>query len=541
MLPPGVDGTAFAAALAAFKEAVGAERVYTSDEDVALYRDAYDVQWGLPGERQVSAAVAPTSVEQVQKVVIAANRYQIPIYPISTGMNLGYGGSSPNYSGSVVVDLKLMNRVIEVDDKRHFAILEPGVSYFDFYRYVQERKLKVWIDCPDPGWGSPVGNALDHGVGYTFGGYRDHFYSHCGLEVVMPTGEIVRTGMGAMPRAETWGEYHYGVGPYIDGLFSQSNMGVVTKMGFHLFPQPEAYRSGTVFVPKRLDLIPLVAEVNALEHSGTIGQPDYGAPLRRLSMDPAVRALMGKAGGPTDAEFDALAADHRLAAWSCQLQFYGAQGVVDASWAYAKERLSAAIPGATFEDGLAYRFPLTREEQQKVPHKPSLGIPNLELFQSRSPMNPKPSEGHVWFSPLIPKSGEAILEAQRVFAEACRGIDVPTLFGGGPAYGPLSLPQTWMYRAFVFITGWPISRMDPQLNQRVYDAVLRLVQIGAEHGWGEYRTPPAFQQQVVQTYSYNDHALLRLQERIKDAIDPNGIIGAGRYGIWPKHLRDRKT
>ena len=87
----------FAAALAAFREAVGEAHVYTKEEDVALYRDAYDVQWGLPGQRQVSAAVAPESLAQVQKVMVAANRYRIPIYPIATGMNLGYGGSAPIY------------------------------------------------------------------------------------------------------------------------------------------------------------------------------------------------------------------------------------------------------------------------------------------------------------------------------------------------------------------------------------------------------------------------------------------------------------
>src|SRR6185312_15624533 len=128
MLPPGVSAEEFSAAIAAFKQAVGEDHVYTSDEDVGLYQDAYDVLWGLPGQRKVSAAVAPISVEQVQKVVVAANRHRIPIYPISTGMDLGYGGSAPNLSGGVVLDLKLMNRVIEVDDKRHFAIVEPGAD-----------------------------------------------------------------------------------------------------------------------------------------------------------------------------------------------------------------------------------------------------------------------------------------------------------------------------------------------------------------------------------------------------------------------------
>ena len=102
----------------------------------------------------------------MQAVVKIANRYKIPIYPISTGRNLGYGGSAPVLSGSVVLDLKRMNRILEVNERNAYALVEPGVSYFDLYRYIQEMGLKLWLDVPDPGWGSLVGNSLDHGAGY---------------------------------------------------------------------------------------------------------------------------------------------------------------------------------------------------------------------------------------------------------------------------------------------------------------------------------------------------------------------------------------
>ena len=133
----------------------------------------------------------------------AANTYSIPIYTISTGKNLGYGGSAPDLSGSVVLDLKRMNRILEVNERNASALVEPGVSYFDLYRYIQEHKLKVWIDCPDPGWGSLIGNALDHGGGYTQTTFRNHFDAHCGMEVVLANGELLRTGMGALPNAQT--------------------------------------------------------------------------------------------------------------------------------------------------------------------------------------------------------------------------------------------------------------------------------------------------------------------------------------------------
>ena len=213
--------------------------------------------------------MAPTTVEQVQAIVRIANEHRIPLYPISTGKNLGYGGSAPNLSGSVVVDLKRMNRILEVDDAARLrARRARRLATSICTATSRSTSLKVWIDCPDPGWGSLVGNALDHGVGYTFGPFRDHFGSHCGMEVVLPNGEVMRTGMGALAgRAELAGLSSTASGRYVDGLFGQGNFGIVTKMGFWLMPEPEAYRAGSCPCRSDATSIPLVDHVNYLEHA----------------------------------------------------------------------------------------------------------------------------------------------------------------------------------------------------------------------------------------------------------------------------------
>src|SRR5260221_2811393 len=138
-LPPGVSAGDFACA--EVEQAVGKPVVFTSDEDLDLYRDAYSPFLHEAEERIASAAVAPSKAEEVQQIVRTANRYRVPLYAISTGKNLGYGGSAPAYSGCVVVDLKRMNRIIEVNETNAFALVEPGVSYFDLYRYIQEHQL----------------------------------------------------------------------------------------------------------------------------------------------------------------------------------------------------------------------------------------------------------------------------------------------------------------------------------------------------------------------------------------------------------------
>src|SRR5690606_12355397 len=121
-LPADVSPANFEAAVDAFRKVVGAEWVFTSDEDVALYRDAYSPVWDEENEIVPSGAVAPASTEEVQAIVRIANRYKLPLYAISTGKTLGYGGSAPNMSGTFIVDLMRMKRVIEVDDRRNFCI-----------------------------------------------------------------------------------------------------------------------------------------------------------------------------------------------------------------------------------------------------------------------------------------------------------------------------------------------------------------------------------------------------------------------------------
>ncbi len=544
--PPGVSPADFATAIGQFEQAIGKEWVFTSDEDVDLYRDAFSAFLGEPEERVASAAVAPDGVEQVQAIVRIANQYRIPIYPISTGRNLGYGGSAPAYSGSVVIDLKRMNRVLEVNEENAYALVEPGVSYFDLYRHIQERGLKVWVDVPDPGWGSPLGNALDRGGGYTRPQFRNHFDAHCGMEVVLPNGELMRTGMGALPGSKTWQQYKSGFGPWVDGLFSQSNFGIVTKMGFWLMPEPEAYFSGTVLAGKRDDLHQMVKLLTFVENSGvTNGLPDTGSPLlgiisiaeqsRSLAIDepaqkedPELLALRDKAEAGQHEQLEAYGARHGLAYWSFTLKFYGPAKAIAAQWEFCKEKFSV-IPGVRFKDGELIRFPL-KTPMNDPAHLPEFGMPSLNLFSigARSSINPTPTHGHMWFSPIIPRTAEAIFEANALFSAAAREFNLPML--------RFSLPACYWERAFVFIFAFPVST-DIESNRKNRAAFHRLIELAAAKGWGEYRTAPAYQDAIMKTYSFNNHALLRFHETLKDAVDPNGILSAGRYGIWPKHLR----
>lgn len=86
------------------------------------------------------------------------NHANIPVWTVSRGKNLGYGGPAPVVSGSVVLDLHRINRIIEVNEEMAYAVVEPGVTFTDLYNYCVTHKLKVWPSTASLGWGSVIGN-----------------------------------------------------------------------------------------------------------------------------------------------------------------------------------------------------------------------------------------------------------------------------------------------------------------------------------------------------------------------------------------------
>ncbi len=227
-------------ALAAFvtqvRAELGEDAITLADETLARYGEHT-----LPAPDQPPGAVAyPACTQDVQKLVLAANQHKIPLFPISAGQNIGLGSKSPVRPGQVIVDLgRHMNRVIEVNDTLGYCVVEPGVSFQAMHDELQRRGSKLMMSpTAGPPQGSLLGNALDKGGGG--GAAGDHFGMSCGMEIVLGNGEIIRTGDGSLdsPEQLNWHVSKYSFGPALDGLFTQSNYGIVTRMGMWMMPRP---------------------------------------------------------------------------------------------------------------------------------------------------------------------------------------------------------------------------------------------------------------------------------------------------------------
>ena len=150
------------------------------------------------GDRPPAGVVYPGTTADVQAIVRAANKHDVALFPISTGNNIGLGSRSAPASGQVVVDLgRRMNRILDVDEKLAFAVVEPGVSYQMLYDELVRRGNRLMLDVTSgPPQGGMIGNALDKGAGYS--PYFDHFGFSCGIEIVLGNGEVLRTGDGSL-------------------------------------------------------------------------------------------------------------------------------------------------------------------------------------------------------------------------------------------------------------------------------------------------------------------------------------------------------
>jgi 4-cresol dehydrogenase (hydroxylating) len=422
-------------------------------------------------------------------------------------------------SGSVVLDLSRMNRILEVNEKFGYALVEPGVSYFDLYNYIQSRGLNLWLDVPDPGWGSVVGNALDHGVGYT--PYGDHFMMQCGMEVVLATGEVVRTGMGALPGNNTWQLFKYGFGPYMDGIFTQSNFGVVTKMGIWLMPDPGGYRPYMITFEREEDIEQVIEILRPLRLGNII---QNAATIRSLVLDAAIsstRSQYYKGNGPIpDSVAREIMADQQIGMWNFCGALYGPPAITDVLWGAIRGAFSS-VPGAKFY------FPEDRKRRPDILiHRAETmrGIPKLTEFNF---LNWAGGGGHVGFSPVSPTTGADAIKQYRMVSSRVRefGFDYMGLLAIG-------------FRELHHVTVIVYDKMNLDERRKLDELFKVLVKEAADAGYGEYRTHIRYMDTIAGTYSWNDHSLLKMQQTIKDALDPKGILAPGKSGIWPKHLRN---
>jgi len=224
---------------------------YVSNEPEETYIYSHDL--GTIEPRSVDYVVMPRTTEEVQKIVKLANRDKIPLVPMGSGLNLN--GLTIPLRGGIVVDLRRMDRILEVNEKSRYAIIETGVTEGKLKAYLERHHPDLQHSIPHaPPTATIVANALVHGQGQLAQLYGFHSDMLNGLEVVLPTGDLCKIGSCSLS------PYWFSSGaplPDLTGLFAGwfGTTGIVTKASFKLYPKPKL-KDIIVLMLQETDLVP---------------------------------------------------------------------------------------------------------------------------------------------------------------------------------------------------------------------------------------------------------------------------------------------
>lgn len=414
VLPPGVTRYAFDAAILQYMAIVGHEQVLQGDA-LTEYIDPYEVREAEGKRKMPSAAVRPKNIEELKKVLKVSNEYSIPMWTFSRGKNLGYGGPAPRVNGSIALDLHRMNKIIEVNGEFSYAVVEPGVTFTDLHEYCVKHKLKVMPSVPSLGWGSVIGNTVDRGTGFT--PTATHHQHICGLEAMLADGDLVRTGQFAISGSPSAHLSKFTFGPSIEGLFLQSNLGIVTKLGIWLTPAPQAYMSCSFNMPDFEDVETIINVFGPLRRDGLLPNTVYCSNIVEwLGMTGKREEYWPRPGPMPDWRIKELQNEIGFGYWNCKFGLYGARDVIQAHFNEIKKIIEKQAPKGRLNGELFSAKDGELLDAASVPEPHGgfyLGIPSLWSLPMVKFNLPKDGGGigaHYDYSPIIPASGKAVLE-----------------------------------------------------------------------------------------------------------------------------------
>ncbi len=528
---------------------VGAAFVLDSDEMCEVHS-----RTTLPFHKTCAAIVYPASAAEIQRILQVATDFDLKVWPFGRGNNWGYGTKNALYERGIIMVLERMNRILEVNEELGFAVIEPGVSQKELNDHLKATKSRLWADCTDSTpHGSVLGNAIERGYGYT--PYGDHFGQLCGLEVALPSGEIIRTG-GEHGLASTWNTFKWGSGPYVEGLFSQSNFGIVVKAGIWLMPAPESFKMFSFelekpeHLPSVIDGLRELALERALQcHTHMVNDFQMLSLLR-----PYPYEMLDGATYLSEERMSRLRRELRIARWSLIGGTYGTKGQVRTNSKRISEVLGKYGRIEFFDQkkiDMVQRLVMLLDDKSRgraasianalknlVSSKPKevmallpdvssilRGEPNERIVRSAyfkgsnargdEPNPARDGCGLMWLALALPATGGKAQELLGLVRPIYRkhGLDFSGCF-------TMMNPRTMMFLMGIFF------RQDSDdESKRALELYEELRAAAKVAGFRQYRLGIADMDQFME----ESPATGRLLSRLKSTFDPMNILAPGRY------------
>ena len=479
-------------------------------------------------KQRIEVILKPLSTKEVSAIVKIASKYKIPIYPVSGGKNWGLGSKVPQRDG-VLIDLSLMKKITRWSESLGYLTVEPGVTFGQGVEFLQRKKSSLMLDTlgstPDA---SIIGNTAERGHG--MGLYADRLNFVCGLEVVLPNGEIIETGFENFENSKLGPLSKWGVGPYVDGLFTQSNMGIITRLTIWLRSKPQYFQSFIFNVDDESRLGEVMERWRQMGLDGFQSSLRVFNDIRMISfaqrfpegektpLSDKTRAVMrskmnigkwiGLGGMYAPSKQHAVADKEfimsRIGDLVDNISFYDEE-TVSAQYALADERKKNQLD-FLFNKSLLRGNTATTGINMPYWRKPNV-IPVNDLHEDGC--------GVLWYCPAIPFTAKDVLASIKICERAC------TKYGFEMNIGFLFISQ----RCLDITGGLCYDRTIPGEDEKAMRCHDEIMKAMIQKGYSPYRLG-------IQSMKLVKHKSLTTStflKKLKKSLDVNNILAPGHY------------
>lgn len=449
-------------------EIVDEEYVSNRKEDLYIYSQ----DPGMMEPHEPEYVVMPRTTEEVEKIAKLANDEKVPIVPV--GGSLSLSGLVIPHHGGIVVDLRRMDQVLEVNEKSRYVIIEAGVTTGKLKAYLDKNHPNLRFSIPDaPPSATVVGNIVIHGQGRLTQQYGFNSDMVTGLEVVLPTGEVCKIGSGSVS------PYWFSLAPLPDlaGLFLGwfGITGIITKLGLKLYPKKKI-RDIEVFVVEDPNLVPDV--IHRVTHTEMVEDIFIGAqPYPPVFKDIIMIGMLLTGDSEDEIEFK------RKMIWD-----------------------TLRIHMDSKEGGFMMTTPSIKQDLLEMPTSSTTRFADVMK-----------GGGFEYCGPIIPVEK---------FPEAFQKLlEITTKYG--ITYGN-ACRVIGRSHCMMFSFGYPFNRADPENIERTKRALHDTNVASLDIGGVPWKPEVPAQKMIMKKMDKNT---LELMNRIKKVLDPNGIMNPGNWEV----------
>lgn len=518
-------------ALSELTAIVGEEHFEVRDEPLQ--------QWTintLDSPRTIQGIIRPADQAEARAIVQACLKHRLPYSPVSSGKNWGYGGATPVSGNVLILDLSRLKRIIEFNAQLSYVVVEPGVTQQDLFDYMRAHDHAFMVPTTGAGpQASLLGNVLERGYGIT--PIEDHFGSLLGLKAVLPDGRIYQSALRELGGEYSDQVFKWKIGPYLDGLFTQSNLGVVLEGIIGLAPKPENVTQFVVFLADEEfeNAVDAVREIK-LKLGGIVGGVNLMNKRRLLSM---IESHWDREQALDEIRIIEFAKKRDLPDWAMVGALYGPDELVRGGMKVIKECCKGISQKVVSLSRKKYEFankvlkylPLNNlklmlsnagralEILEGTPSRVALPLAYLKNRKGLPPGEFNPDRdgcGLMWFAPLIPLDPPVVRDYVQQVAKICLFHDVDPLI-------TLTAISPRCFDSTVPILFSKDTPGDAAKARKCYDELLRE---SALMGLFPYRLDIDH----MHLFANPEVPAFWLGQSIKRLLDPHNLLAPGRYG-----------